>query len=348
MRSLQRDMDAADGLTTEHRATDQQEIQAANGESCSDNGNNHETDDEASVICVGSNPVSPRDQDFKCRDIATVLASCAAAEQHNSKEGSGRLSEIPSQTGHSIQSPSSNTSYHGTKASSGSLRMRQRTASYAGNDEVSNTDTAVERSLQDPVRKYISWLTVRSAEVEEWIDNVHTLEDHLEYERELKTKFLTQQEKHEQKLDTLQAEMHAIEQDEQKNIDIRNSHLPIIQRRGSDCAEEWRAALDRCNKSLQMIEARKRTVDNQISTVKEIFRQELEGYETRIREYAEQIEAYAPELAQGERKKRAIHIMKKLVEMGESGMASWSDRELDYLENWIGELAVRKPIGDSD
>jgi DNA repair exonuclease SbcCD ATPase subunit len=197
-------------------------------------------------------------------------------------------------------------------------------------------------------RGYISWLTERSAKVEERIDNAHTLEDYLENEKESKTKFLTQQDKHEQELKTLQAEINTIEQDEQDNIAVRNSLLPIIKRRGSDCAGEWRAALDRCNRSLELIEARKTEVNYQISARKETFRQELEGYDTRIKEYGEQIEAYALELAQEERKKRAIHIMKKLVAMGESGMATWSDRELDYLEKWVRRLAVRKPIGDSD
>lgn len=158
--------------------------------------------------------------------------------------------------------------------------------------------------------------------------------------------FLTQEE-HEQKLETLQAEMRAIQQDEQDNITIRNSIQPIIQRRGSNCAEEWRAALDRCNKSLQLIETRKRTVEDCIFHRKTIFNQELREYDTTIREIGEQIEAWAPELAQHERTKRTIHVMKALVEMRESGMACWSDCELDDLEKWLGNLALRKPIGYS-
>jgi hypothetical protein len=53
-----------------------------------------------------------------------------------------------------------------------------------------------------------------------------------------------------------------------------------------------------------------------------MFHQELEEYETRIRDYAEQIEANAPKLAQQERTRRATHIMETLVEMGESGIAT--------------------------
>jgi chromosome segregation ATPase len=153
--------------------------------------------------------------------------------------------------------------------------------------------------------------------------------------------FLTREE-HERRLETLQAAMRAIQQDEQDNTAIRNSLQPIIRRRGSDCAEEFRAALARCNKSLQLIETRKRTVEDYISHRKALFDQELQEYDTTIREIGEQIEAWAPELAQHERTKRAIHIMKTLVEMRESGMACWSDCELDELEEWIGCLAARK------
>jgi DNA repair exonuclease SbcCD ATPase subunit len=197
-------------------------------------------------------------------------------------------------------------------------------------------------------RGYILWLTVRSAKVEEYIHDIHRLEDGLEKVKKLKTQLLITQQEYEQRLETLQAKMHAIKQDEKDNIAVRNSLLPIIERRGSDCAGEWRAALDRCNRSLELIEARKTKVDDDISFYKERVGQEPEGYDTRIREHREQIEAWAPELAQEKRKKRAIHIMKKLVEMGESGMATWSGRELDYLEKWVCRLAVRKPIGDSD
>ncbi|CAJ0554554.1 Ff.00g130670.m01.CDS01 [Fusarium sp. VM40] len=112
-----------------------------------------------------------------------------------------------------------------------------------------NTGTAVEPNPKDPVHGYISWLTEKAAQVQKNIDSIHSLDDHLETLKVFEATFLTQEE-HEQKLETLQAEMHAIQQDEQDNIAIRNSIQPIIQRRGSSCAEEWRAALERCNKSL--------------------------------------------------------------------------------------------------
>jgi hypothetical protein len=62
---------------------------------CGGNDDHHDSNDKASAIGVGSNPVFPRDQGFKCRDNATILASCAAVQQHNSKEGTRSLSEIP-------------------------------------------------------------------------------------------------------------------------------------------------------------------------------------------------------------------------------------------------------------
>ncbi|KAM0196040.1 hypothetical protein ACHAPI_006057 [Fusarium lateritium] len=271
-----------------------------------------------------------------------------AARQHNSHEGSGSLPAIPSQPDHTPQQVPSNSSRNGTETSSNSRRKRQRTASDDGSNEENNTDTAIEPSPQDPVRGYISWLTDGSTKVQEQIDSSQELDDCLKHYQELRRRFLSRKGEHDQKLDTLGAQLCAIQKDEQDNIAIRNVLQPIIQRRGTDCAEEWRAALNRCNKSLQLIETRKAMVTDQISQEKDWFVRKLEEYDRKISGFAENIEAQAPDLAQDKRTKRAIHIMKELVEMGESGMATWTDDELDSLEKWIGRLTARKPIEDSD
>ncbi|KAM0288755.1 hypothetical protein ACHAO9_006819 [Fusarium lateritium] len=323
-------------------------IQASVGRSSSSvNVDYHESDDAASVIYRGSDSVSPRDQGSKCEN-ATVLASGTAARQHNSHEGSGSLPAVPSQPDHTPQQVPSNSSRNGTETSSNSRRKRQRTASDDGSNEENNTDTAIEPSPQDPVRGYISWLTDGSTKVQEQIDSSQELDDCLKHYQELRRRFLSRKGEHDQKLDTLGAQLCAIQKDEQDNIAIRNVLQPIIQRRGTDCAEEWRAALNRCNKSLQLIETRKAMVTDQISQEKDWFVRKLEEYDRKISGFAENIEAQAPDLAQDKRTKRAIHIMKELVEMGESGMATWTDDELDSLEKWIGRLAARKPIEDSD
>ncbi|KAM0478719.1 hypothetical protein ACHAP7_005865 [Fusarium lateritium] len=343
----QRDMDTSPASS--QRGIDQLEIQLPDrGRSSSSvNVDYHESDDAASVIYRGSDSVSPRDQGSKCEN-ATVLASGTAARQHNSHEGSGSLPAVPSQPDHTPQQVPSNSSRNGTETSSNSRRKRQRTASDDGSNEENNTDTAIEPSPQDPVRGYISWLTDGSTKVQEQIDSSQELDDCLKHYQELRRRFLSRKGEHDQKLDTLGAQLCAIQKDEQDNIAIRNVLQPIIQRRGTDCAEEWRAALNRCNKSLQLIETRKAMVTDQISQEKDWFVRKLEEYDRKISGFAENIEAQAPDLAQDKRTKRAIHIMKELVEMGESGMATWTDDELDSLEKWIGRLAARKPIEDSD
>ncbi|KAM0210861.1 hypothetical protein ACHAQI_005583 [Fusarium lateritium] len=274
-----------------------------------------------------------------------------ATDQHEIEAADGEScsdSDHKASTGHAAQQPSSTASSHGTESSSGSQRKRRRTTSDDGNDKERNTDTATKSSPQEPVRGYISWLTKRSAEVQKDIDSSQGLDDSLKYYQELKKEILSQEGKHQQKVDILVAQFRAIEKDEQDNIAIRNVILPIIQRRGTDCAEEWRAALNRCNTSLQIIEERKDTIDDQIDSETSSFVSQVEECDERISDCAEDIEDYARKLAQDKRTKRAIHIMKKLVEMGESGMATSTEGELDGLEKWIGRLAARKPIEDSD
>ncbi|KAM0237901.1 hypothetical protein ACHAP5_008799 [Fusarium lateritium] len=328
---------------------DQREIQSADRERSNSgvNADYHGSDDAASVVHLGSDSIPPRDQGFKCEN-ATVLASGAAARQHNSQDDSESLPAGLPQPEHTPQQVPANPSSHDTESSSGSWRKRQRTESDDGSHKESNTDTAIEPSPQDPVRGYISWLTERSAEVQEQIDGINSFDGCVKYYEELREMFLSPQGMHKKELEALHAEMCATQQDEQDNIAIRNFLQPVIQRRGPDCPEEWRAALDRCNKSLQLIEARKSTIDDQISKKTEWLVQQIEECERGSREFAEHIENSPPKLAREERTKRAIHIMKKLVEMGESGMASWTDGELDSLEKWIGRLAARKPIEDSD
>ncbi|KIL86003.1 hypothetical protein FAVG1_10973 [Fusarium avenaceum] len=277
-------------LTSSNRVTDQQKIQES-GAICGNNDNDHGIDEEVIVMVL-----------------------CEDAQCHNSKQGSGNLSAIPSQPEPTTQQLSSDAFHHGTKAYSPSQRKRQRTASDDGSDEESNTDTAVKHNLQDPVRGYMSWLTKLSCEFQESINMIRGLGGVLlETTKQLETDFLTRQGNHEQEIETLQAELRAIQQDKQDNIAVRNFLQPIIQRQGSDCAEEWRAALDRCNKSLKPIEERRRSVKDRILYKKKGYDMRTVTYETKIREIGEQIEASAPELAQCERIKRVIHIMKTLV-----------------------------------
>lgn len=304
------------------------------------------------------------DNDHTFGDKAAVSAFCEGVQHHNSKEGSRSHSAIQAQPDPITQQVSSDALHHSMEASSPSQRKRKRTASDDGSDEERNTDTAVESNPQDPVvghfslmiphlltilqRGYISWLKATSDKAEKFIFGIRSMEDYLEVLKNEKREFLTTQKDHEQKLATLRAEMRAIRKDEKDHITIRNSLLSFTLRRGSDCPEEWRTTLNQCNKFLKLLKARKEKADYNFSNYKERFDQELEGHDTRIREHREQIEAWAPELAQEERKKRAIHIMQKLVEMGESGIATWSSCELDSLEKWIGRLAGRKPIEDGD
>lgn len=296
----------AQALASTTRLIDQQKIQES-GTGRGNNDNDHGIDEEV-----------------------TVMVLCEDAQCHNSTQGSGNLSVIPSQPEPTTQQLSSDASHHGTKAYSPSQRKRQRTASDDGSDEESNTDTAVKHNLQDPVvgyfslmilhlltilqRGYISWLTEMPCEFQESINMIRGLGGVLlETTKQLETDFLTRQGNHEQEIETLQAELRAIQQEEQDNIAVRNFLQPIIQRQGSDCAEEWRAALDRCNKSLKSIEERRRWVKVRIFYKKKGYDQRTVAYETKIREIGEQIEASAPELAQCERIKRVIHTMKTLV-----------------------------------
>ncbi|KAI6765870.1 hypothetical protein HG530_006940 [Fusarium avenaceum] len=237
------------------------------------------------------------DNDHGIGEEVTIMVLCEDAQCHNSKQGSGNLSTIPSQPEPTTQQLSSDAFHHGTKAYSPSQRKRQRTASDDGSDEGSNTDTAVKHNLQDPVRGYISGLTELSCKFQESINMIRGLGGVLlETTKQLETDFLTRQGKHEQEIETLRAELR-----------------PIIQRQGSKCAKEWRAALDRCNKSLKPIRERRRSVDDLIMCEKRSYDMRTVAYETKIREIGDQIEASALELAECQGIKRVIRIMKTLV-----------------------------------
>jgi hypothetical protein len=118
---------------------------------CGGNDDHHDSDDKASAIGAGSNPVALKDQYLKLYDKTTVLAPCADAQQYNSQEGTRSLSDIPSQPDPIAQQLSSDSFHHRTRAPSPPQRKRQRTTYDDGSDEESNTYTAIEPSPQDPV-----------------------------------------------------------------------------------------------------------------------------------------------------------------------------------------------------